>query len=89
MRRRELVLLLATNMMAARAVRAQQKAMPVIGFLGIWHPLAASQGHGIWGFRDEFARDCHAPWLRGSGCATRSILAGPFHHHLPSFTELY
>ena len=33
MRRRELLLLLATNMMAARAVRAQQKAMPVIGFL--------------------------------------------------------
>jgi putative ABC transport system substrate-binding protein len=33
MRRREL-LLAATAMMAARAVRAQQKAMPVIGFLG-------------------------------------------------------
>jgi len=35
MRRREFLLLLATNMMAARAVRAQQKAMPVIGFLGV------------------------------------------------------
>jgi putative ABC transport system substrate-binding protein len=33
MRRREL-LLMATAMMAARAVRAQQKAMPVIGYLG-------------------------------------------------------
>ncbi len=33
MRRRELVLLLAGAMTAARAVRAQQKAMPVIGYL--------------------------------------------------------
>jgi hypothetical protein len=31
MRRRELLLFLATGMMGARAVRAQQKAMPVIG----------------------------------------------------------
>jgi putative ABC transport system substrate-binding protein len=33
MRRRELLLALATGMMGARAVRAQQKAMPVIGVL--------------------------------------------------------
>jgi len=33
MRRRELLLALATGMMGARVVRAQQKAMPVIGFL--------------------------------------------------------
>ena len=38
MRRREFLLLLATNMMAARAVRAQQKAMPVIGFLHFASP---------------------------------------------------
>jgi len=31
MRRRELLLLLATGMMGPRAVRAQQKAMPVVG----------------------------------------------------------
>jgi len=33
MKRRELMLSLAAGMMAARAVRAQQKAIPVIGFL--------------------------------------------------------
>jgi putative tryptophan/tyrosine transport system substrate-binding protein len=34
MRRRELMLLLAGTMTATRALRAQQKAMPVIGYLG-------------------------------------------------------
>jgi putative ABC transport system substrate-binding protein len=34
MRRRELLLLLGGMMPTARALRAQQKAMPVIGFLG-------------------------------------------------------
>jgi len=38
MRRRELLLLLATGMMGARAVRAQQKAMPVIGYLSLVSP---------------------------------------------------
>jgi putative ABC transport system substrate-binding protein len=57
MRRRELLLLLATGMTAARAVRAQQKAMPVIGFLGSTAagPLASSiaafrQGLGETGY---------------------------------------
>ena len=38
MRRRELMLLLGGAMSAGRALPAQQKAMPVIGFLGLASP---------------------------------------------------
>jgi len=38
MRRRELIFLLGSAMMAARALRAQQKAMPVIGWLSLLSP---------------------------------------------------
>src|SRR6516165_2753048 len=38
MRRRELLLLLATGIIGSRAVRGQQKAMPVIGYLGSTSP---------------------------------------------------
>ncbi len=38
MRRRELMLLLGGAMTAARALRAQQKAVPVIGFLSLSSP---------------------------------------------------
>ena len=52
MRRRELVLLLGGAMTAARALRAQQKAMPVIGFLnstspGPFAPFVAAFHQGL------------------------------------------
>ena len=52
MRRRELMLLLGGAMTAARALRAQQKAMPVIGFLsggspGPAAPIAAAFRQGL------------------------------------------
>jgi putative tryptophan/tyrosine transport system substrate-binding protein len=53
MTRRELMLLLAGAMMAARALRAQQKAMPVIGFLSsnspgaVTDPLLAAFRQGL------------------------------------------
>jgi putative ABC transport system substrate-binding protein len=52
MRRRELLLVLATGIMGARAVYAQQKAMPVIGFLGVglsgpWAPFVAAFNQGL------------------------------------------
>jgi putative tryptophan/tyrosine transport system substrate-binding protein len=40
--RRELMLLLAGGMTVASALRAQQKAMPVIGFLGSASPGPAA-----------------------------------------------
>jgi putative tryptophan/tyrosine transport system substrate-binding protein len=53
MRRRELMLMLGTAMTAAPALRAQQKAMPVIGFLSIaspgpsYEPLVAALRQGL------------------------------------------
>ena len=40
MRRRELVLLVGGVMTASRMLRAQQKAMPVIGYLSSFSPPA-------------------------------------------------
>jgi len=40
MRRRDLLLMMTASMMGARPVRAQQKAVPVIGFLSSTSPGA-------------------------------------------------
>ena len=52
MRRRELLLLLPASMMGARAVRAEQKPMPVIGYLGctspeLYGPVVAAFHQGL------------------------------------------
>jgi putative ABC transport system substrate-binding protein len=52
MRRREFMLILGGAMTAARTLRAQQKAMPVIGFLGAdspgpFAPLVATFRRGL------------------------------------------
>jgi len=71
MRRREL-LLMAIGIMAARAVRAQQKAMPVIGFLNSGLPdtdlpfLAAfRQGLGDAGFMEGKNVAMEPRWAEG------------------------
>jgi hypothetical protein len=50
-KRRELLLLLGGAMSAARALNAQQKAIPLIGLLGVTSPdlpLVALNLHSFW-----------------------------------------
>jgi putative ABC transport system substrate-binding protein len=60
MTRRELMLLLAGAMTAVRGVRAQQKAMPVIGFLGAGSP--GSQAALTAAFREGLSQ---TGWVEG------------------------
>ncbi len=69
MRRRELLVVLGAAMTATGALRAQQKAMPVIGFLGSIGPIAAQvaafhQGLSETGYV-EGQRDDRIPLGRG------------------------
>jgi len=73
MKRRELMLLLAGAMTAAGALHAQQKAMPVIGFLGIGSPgpVAASvaafrQGLSETGYVEGQNVAVEYHWAKGS-----------------------
>ena len=69
MNRREFVILMGTAMTAPRALRAQQKAMPVIGFLGSASPshiLAAfHQGLGETGYVDGQNLAFEYRWAEG------------------------
>jgi putative tryptophan/tyrosine transport system substrate-binding protein len=72
MRRRELMLLLGGAMTAARAVRAQRKAMPVIGFLGVGSPgpfgpyvAAFHQGLNETGYADGKDLAIEYRWAEG------------------------
>jgi len=80
-RRRELVLLLSGAMTAPRALRAQQKAMPVIGFLA-----AGSPGPGapfVAAFRQGLSE---AGYVEGSNTAgPRAIMIGC--PHWPSISS--
>jgi putative ABC transport system substrate-binding protein len=74
MRRRELLLALASGMMGARPGRAQQKAMPVIGFLGSTSPgalgpavlTAFHQGLSDTGYVEEQNVTIEYRWAGGS-----------------------
>ena len=77
MNRRELVLLLAAAMTAARALRGQQKAMPVIGFLSGTSPspfasyvAAFGQGLGQTGWVEGQNVAIEYRWAEGrkTGC---------------------
>jgi putative tryptophan/tyrosine transport system substrate-binding protein len=72
MRRRELMLLLGGAMTAARALHAQQKAMPVIGFLGVGSPgpfapyvAAFHQGLSETGYVEEQNVSIEIRWAEG------------------------
>ena len=64
MNRRELMLLLAGALTAARALRAQQKAMPVIGYLGT---LSGLRGPYLAAFHQGLSE---AGYVEGPFCCT-------------------
>src|SRR5215472_3328661 len=79
MRRRELLLVPGGAIMAARVVRAQQKAMPVIGYLnstspGSNEPFAAAFRQGL----------SEAGWVVGQNVAIEYRWAGGNYDLLPA-----
>ena len=57
MHRRRFIALLGAAITAARTLRAQQKAMPVVGFLGTSPPGARAYHEGLSGARDSVSRN--------------------------------
>ena len=79
MNRRELLLLVASALTVARPLRAQQKAMPVIGYLGIgspgpYAPVVAAFHQGL----------SEAGWVEGQNVAIEYRWAEGYHERLPA-----
>jgi putative tryptophan/tyrosine transport system substrate-binding protein len=81
MRRRELILALSGAIMAARALHAQQKAMPVIGFLGLAYPLAGATPRLLAAFRQGLGE---TGFLEGQNAAVEYRWAEGQYDRLPA-----
>jgi putative ABC transport system substrate-binding protein len=79
MKRRELMLVLAGIMIAARALRAQQRAMTVIGYLGNTSP--AETATPLAGFHHGLNQ---AGWVEGQNVAIEYRWAGGRFDRLPA-----
>jgi putative ABC transport system substrate-binding protein len=79
MRRRELMLLLASAMTAPRALRAQQKAMPVVGFLGVSSPGPTAPY--VAAFEQGLSE---AGWVEGKNVAIEFRWAEALYDRLPA-----
>jgi len=79
MNRRELMLLLAGGMTAARALRAQQKAMPVIGYLNSGTP--SSTAPSVASFREGLSE---TGYVEGQNVAIEYRWAEGHYDRLPS-----
>jgi putative ABC transport system substrate-binding protein len=79
MRRRELLLLLAGAMTAAHALRAQQKAMPVIGYLN--GTLPAANAELLAAFRKGLSE---TGWIEGQNLAMEYRWAEFHYERLPA-----
>src|SRR4051794_6698543 len=80
MRRRELVIVLSGAMMSARGLRAQQKTMPVVGFLG-----NVSPGHAasfVAAFKDGLSK---TGFVEGQSVAIEYRWAEGHYDRLPAF----
>jgi len=80
MRRRELLLLLATGIVGARAVSGQQKAIPVIGLLGSGSPFVRA-GHLLAAFLDGLSE---TGYVDGQNVAIEYRFAEGHYDRLPA-----